>query len=99
MHAARVGRIWGAIGFAATIFLSMLVALFSLRFAAVPWGHWLQIDRGIEAVMRQFPPLSLAHTLVPPIAVLVGPFQFWTGLRQRRPRLHRILGASTSCAA
>ena len=36
--------------------------------------------------------MLIPHILAAVVAVLVGPFQFSTRLRQRNPRLHRILG-------
>jgi len=43
-------------------------------------------------VIEQFPLRALIHMLVAPVALLVGPFQFLSGLRSRYPRLHRISG-------
>ncbi len=48
-----------------------------------------------ETVFRRYWPNRmwlLAHIAGGTFALLLGPFQFWTGFRMRRPRLHRVLG-------
>lgn len=72
--------------------LSVLVGLYSLRFAAVPWNIWLGIGPEIEGVVKAVPWQALTHMIVAPIALVVGPFQFLPRLRARRPRLHRWMG-------
>jgi hypothetical protein len=85
--------VWkGRLGVGAMIALSVATALFSLRYYAVPFGAWLQIDPGIRGVIEKVPAPALAHMLAAPVALLVGPFQFWPGLRAQYPRLHRNLG-------
>lgn len=81
-HLARLGMTALAVG----------VALYSLRFWAVPAGIWIAIDSGIRSVIEKVPFQALVHMTVAPIALLAGPFQFLPGLRARRPRLHRWTG-------
>ncbi len=73
-------------------FLAVSVAVYSLRFAAVPAHIWLGIDEGIRGVVERVPFQALAHMVIAPVALFVGPFQFIPGIRARRPRLHRIMG-------
>ncbi len=72
--------------------LSVAVALYSYRFAAAPWGIFPAVDEVIQDVFRRMPLAMTAHALFGATALLVGPFQFVAGLRQRRPLLHRWLG-------
>lgn len=69
--------------------LSILIALASWRF----------IVFGVEASMafmlyhaEQRPFFFFAHVGFAPLALLLMPFQFWAGLRARRPQLHRWTG-------
>ena len=80
------------IGLIAMALLSLGVALWSFRFAAVLWNVWLGIGPGIEEVVRRVPLQALTHMLIAPIALLVGPFQFIPQLRDKRPALHRWMG-------
>lgn len=72
--------------------LAVGVAVQSLRFYAVPAHIWLGIDAGIRSVVERVPIQALAHVLVAPIALFIGPFQFFSSIRTRRPRLHRTMG-------
>ncbi|MEI9989733.1 MAG: DUF2306 domain-containing protein [Rhizomicrobium sp.] len=80
------------LGLGAMAFLAVGVALYSFRFAAVPAHVWLGIDDGIRGVIARVPLQALTHMIVAPVALLVGPFQFFTSIRVRRPALHRTLG-------
>jgi hypothetical protein len=84
----RVSRL----GIVAMAVLAAGVALYSLRFAAAPFGVWPAIDPDIRGVVEQFPVRALIHMLVAPVALLIGPFQFLPSLRTRIPRLHRWSG-------
>ena len=84
----RVSRV----GMIAMAVLAVGVALYSLRFAAVPFGHWPGIGPDIRGVVEQFPVRALIHMLVAPVALLIGPFQFLPKIRARLPRLHRLSG-------
>ena len=72
--------------------LAVGVAVYSFRFAAVPAHIWLGIDEGIRGVITRAPLQALTHMIVAPIALLVGPFQFFASIRARRPALHRLMG-------
>src|SRR5258708_39050717 len=72
--------------------LAIGVAVQSMRFLAVPAHIWLGIDAGIRGVVERVPLQALAHMLIAPIALFVGPFQFMPQIRAKRPRLHRIMG-------
>lgn len=82
---SRLGRLVMAV-------LAVGVALFSLRFWGVFAGHWFNIDPGIRALIERTPVQALTHMLVAPIALAVGPFQFFPGLRARHLQLHRLTG-------
>jgi uncharacterized membrane protein len=84
----RVSRL----GIGAMALLAAGVALYSLRFAAAPFGVWPGIDPDIRGLIEQFPLRTLIHMLVAPVALLIGPFQFLPKLRARYPRLHRWSG-------
>lgn len=71
---------------------AVAVALFSLRFAGVLVDTWPAIDPGIAGVIGQVPVRALSHMLVAPIALLLGPFQFFPGMRARHPGVHRLAG-------
>ena len=69
--------------------LTPLVAIASLR--------WMVID--LNTVMPHVvyhwewgPTVFFMHVGLAPVALLLVPFQFWSNLRKRRPRLHRWLG-------
>ena len=79
-------------GMVAMAVLAAGVALYSLRFAAAPFGAWPGIDPDIRSVIERFPVRALIHMLVAPAALLLGPFQFLPGLRGRYPRFHRASG-------
>jgi hypothetical protein len=68
------------------------VAIFSFRFFAVLFNVWPVIDVAIRSVIQATPITALTHMLIAPIALLVGPFQFFPRLRARYPRVHRICG-------
>jgi hypothetical protein len=68
------------------------VAIFSFRFFAVLFNVWPVIDVAIRSVIQATPITALTHMLIAPIALLVGPFQFFPRLRARYPRVHRTCG-------
>jgi hypothetical protein len=77
------------------ILLCFLVAVASWRF----------IVFGVEASMafmlyhaEQRPLFFFAHVGFAPLALLLMPFQFWAGLRSRRPYLHRWIGRAYAIA-
>jgi len=79
-------------GLASMAVLAVGTGIYSLRFAAIPAHLWLGIDPGIRSVIERVPLQALTHMIVAPVALFVGPFQFFAGLRARRPALHRTLG-------
>jgi hypothetical protein len=84
----------GTTGFALSTmaFLAVAVALHAMRYDLVPWNIWLGVDSAIQGVFARTPITMIAHTVVAPFALLLGPFQFFPGLRSRRPTLHRWSG-------
>jgi uncharacterized membrane protein len=82
----------GKSAFAIMALLAVSVALYSLRFYGVLAGNWLDIDPGIREVMARVPVQALTHMLIAPIALLLGPFQFYPKLRAKYPQAHRWSG-------
>src|SRR5678809_3333 len=76
----------------AMTFLAVGIAVQAMRYWAVPANIWIGVDDGIRSVIERVPLQALTHMILGPIALLLGPFQFWPGLRARRPRLHRWTG-------
>jgi uncharacterized membrane protein len=72
--------------------LAAAVALYSLRYYGVLADSWLDVDPKIRAVIAQVPVQALTHMLIAPIALLLGPFQFFPGLRAKYPQVHRWSG-------
>ena len=68
------------------------VALYSLRYYGVIAGNWLDVDPKIRAVITQVPIQALMHMLIAPVALLLGPLQFFPGLRAKYPQAHRWSG-------
>lgn len=78
--------------------LLLALALLALLGAAVYFWfdsalrYFLQFD---PAVYRRYWPSRgwlIIHIVGGTVALLLGPFQFWTGFKMRRPQLHRMLG-------
>jgi hypothetical protein len=82
----------GKSAFAIMALLAVSVALYSLRFYGVPAGNWLDIDLGIRGVIAGVPVQALTHMLIAPIALLLGPLQFYPKLRAKYPKAHRWSG-------
>jgi uncharacterized membrane protein len=79
-------------GYIVLALLSVMVAIYSLRFVAVPWDIWLAVGSEIKAVVERVPLQALTHMIAAPIALLIGPFQFLATVRARKPALHRWMG-------
>ena len=79
-------------GFVFMAVTSIVVALWSEGFIAVFNGLWPFIDTGIRSVVTAFPARALTHMLVAPLALLLGPFQFFPSIRAKAPRIHRYIG-------
>ena len=82
----------GRLGLVAMAASAVGVSLFSFRFFAVLLHAWPFIDVGIRGVIERVPIAALTHMLIAPVALLVGPFQFFSGLRLLHPEVHRLLG-------
>jgi len=73
--------------------------LFWFLCLGVALASWRFLVGGVEATMDfvayhavERPLAFYAHVVFAPVALALMPFQFWTRLRARRPRLHRWLG-------
>ncbi|WP_172293124.1 DUF2306 domain-containing protein [Pseudoruegeria sp. HB172150] len=70
-------------------FLSLAIALASWRWLAL--GVELSMPPMFHHVFKK--PVALyVHIFFAPVALALMPFQFWAGLRNRRPAVHRWLG-------
>jgi uncharacterized membrane protein len=87
-----VGKYVVRSGPAVMAFLAAAVALYSLRYYGVLADSWLDVDPKIRAVIAQVPVQALTHMLIAPIALVLGPFQFFAGLRAKYPQAHRWSG-------
>lgn len=79
-------------GLALMAVLAAGVALYSLRYYGALTDSWLDVDPNIRAVITQVPIQALTHMLIAPVALLLGPFQFFPGLRANYPKVHRWSG-------
>jgi hypothetical protein len=80
------------IGRGIIVVLATLVAAQSLRYYAALENVWFGIDPNIKAVILQAPLQALTHMLIAPVALVLGPLQFFPGLRARHLTLHRRSG-------
>ena len=71
---------------------AVIIALYSLRFYGVPFGHWALMDPRMRDLITTIPFKALTHMLIAPLALLSGALQFLPSLRARYPRAHRYLG-------
>lgn len=83
--ATRIGRMVVAL-------LSIAVAVYSLRLYGVVAHAWINVDSGIRSVIAAAPLQALTHMLIAPLALLVGPLQFFPRLRARHLAFHRWSG-------
>ena len=72
--------------------LAVAIALHAMRYDLVPLNLWLGVDEAIRGVIERVPVQMLTHAIVAPFALLLGPLQFFQGLRARHPRVHRWTG-------
>lgn len=70
-------------------FLCLAVALASWRFLALGVEPSMEFV-AYHAIERQF--AFFAHITLAPVALMLLPFQYWKGLRTRRPQVHRWIG-------
>src|SRR5258708_30261783 len=68
------------------------VALYSLRYYGALVDSWLDVDPNIRAVIEHVPIQAMTHMLIAHVALLLGPFQFFPGLRAKYPQAHRWSG-------
>lgn len=76
-------------------FLSLAIALVSLRFLALPLE---QAMPNMAHYLTDAPLGLFSHVVAGPLAMALAPFQLWGGLRRARPRLHRWLGYVSATA-
>ena len=62
------------------------------EYSAAVMDSWLDVDPKIRAVIEHVPIQALTHVLIAPMALLLGPFQFFPGLRAKYPQAHRWSG-------
>jgi Predicted membrane protein (DUF2306) len=79
-------------GFSIMAILAVGVALYSLRYCGAIVDRWLDVDPNIRAVVTHVPIQALTHMLIAPVALLLGPFQFFPGIRAKFPQAHRWSG-------
>jgi hypothetical protein len=79
-------------GLAIMAILAAGVALYSLHYYGALVDSWLDVDPKIRAVIEHVPIQALTHMLIAPMALLLGPFQFFPGLRAKYPQAHRWSG-------
>jgi uncharacterized membrane protein len=72
--------------------LAVAVALYSLRYYGALAHRWLDVDPKLRAVIERVPLQALTHMLIAPIALVLGPFQFFPALRAHYPSVHRWCG-------
>jgi hypothetical protein len=84
----------GLVGFSlwTMALLAVAIAVQSMRYELVLMNIWLGVDDAIRGVIDRVPVQMLTHAIVAPFALLLGPFQFFPGLRARHPRVHRWTG-------
>ncbi len=71
--------------------LSLGVAGYALVvYGFFPLGALLHPE--MRATYALYPAAIYAHIFGSAVALIIGPFQFWTRLRNERPQLHRWLG-------
>jgi uncharacterized membrane protein len=87
-----VGKYLVRSGYGIMAILAAGVAFYSLRYYGVLADSWLDVDPKIRAVIAQVPVQALTHMLIAPIALVLGPFQFFPGLRAKYPQAHRWSG-------
>jgi hypothetical protein len=87
-----VGKPLNRFGVTVMALMAVFVALYSLRYFGTLADVWLGVDPGLRDVLTQVPVRALTHVLVGPIALLLGPTQFFPGLREKYPQVHRWCG-------
>lgn len=75
------------VGIGLVVFTSLLIALHAFLFQAGISG-----SPEFQARFDTKPVFAAMHVLGSGLALLLGPFQFMSGLRAKRPALHRLFG-------
>lgn len=75
--------------------LSLLIGVISLRSLALPLAEAMP---HMAHYVPTLPGPLWFHLTLGPLALLLAPVQLWTGLRQRRPWLHRLTGYTYALA-
>jgi len=77
--------------FITLLILSVGVSAYAVvAYSLFPLGALLHPD--MRATYALYPAAIYAHIFGSAVALIIGPFQFWTQLRNQRPQLHRWLG-------
>jgi hypothetical protein len=84
----RIARL----GLYAMTFLAVSVAVHAMRYDMVPLNVYMGVDDAIRGVIERVPLQALTHMLFGPIALLTGPWQFFSSIRARHPKAHRWNG-------
>jgi Predicted membrane protein (DUF2306) len=87
-----VGKRLNRFGVTVMALMALFVVVYSLRYSATLADVWLGVDPRLRDVLTQVPVRALTHVLVGPIALLLGPTQFFPGLRAKYPQAHRWCG-------
>src|SRR5258708_13128090 len=87
-----VGKYLVRSGLAIMAVLAAGVALYSLPYYGALVDSRLDVDPNIRAVIEHVPIQALTHMLIAHVALLLGPFQFFPGLRAKYPQAHRWSG-------
>jgi uncharacterized membrane protein len=77
-------------GWLLMLLLATIVAVVSLRFFVIPPQK--ATDPALGEKFARHLPLLLTHVTGGIVALFLGPWQFWGGLRRRYPAFHRWLG-------
>ena len=77
------------LGFAAFALFSLVVAVASLRVLLAPFEL---VMPNMAHFVTEAPWRLWGHVLAGPLALALAPLQLWSGLRMRRPGLHRWSG-------
>ncbi len=78
-------------GWTVMTLLALFVAFMSLRYFAMNSATYFAENREVYIAL---PIRLMCHIGGGVLAIVIGPFQFWRGFRQRYPGLHRLLGVA-----
>jgi hypothetical protein len=75
---------------------TILVATWYINTSAL---KYLTVSRDTYGIFWPRHEWLFAHALAGTLALFIGPFQFWPGLKQSRPMLHRVMGVIYAASA